>query len=109
MKNLSIPIGSRIGSRKKLAPQEILCLRGEINYTYVFLRNGSKILVCTTLKALESRFNAHGFFRVHKSALVNLDYIESYKYDENGGEITLPNDLIINVSRRKNRILRTLI
>jgi two-component system, LytTR family, response regulator len=105
MENQNVLIGARV----KLPATDILCLMGEANYSYVYLKDGSKILVSTTLKILENRFQSHGFFRVHKSALVNLSYIETYVYNDNGGELCLPQNLNIPVSRRKNKVLQTLI
>jgi two-component system, LytTR family, response regulator len=105
MKNQEISVGSY----KKFRPQEIIYLKGEVNYSYIYLISGERLLVCTTLKTLENRFKNAGFFRAHKSSLINLDFIKNYIYDVNGGKIELLNNETIEVSRRKNRILKTLL
>jgi two-component system, LytTR family, response regulator len=98
-----------VGGHKKIFPDEILYLKGSHNYSQVFLTNGKTLLVSTTLKTLESRFKNNRFFRTHKSSLINLDFVKSYIYDLDGGEIELTNNQTIAVSRRKNRILKTLL
>lgn len=98
-----------VGSRKKIYPNEIIYCKGEANYSQIFLTNGKKLLVSTTLKTLENRFKNEGFFRTHKSSIVNLDFVKNYFSDFDGGTIELSNNQTIEVSRRKNRILKNLL
>lgn len=105
MKNLKISVGGH----KKVFPTEIIYLKGDANYSQIYLANGKQILVSTTLKTLESRFLNLGFFRTHKSSLINLSCIKSYVSYFDGGQVELSNNEIITVSRRRNRILRALI
>jgi two-component system, LytTR family, response regulator len=100
------PVQIYQGSRRVISPQEVLYLKGNSNYTFIFLATGKKILVCKTLKMLESCFEHHGFFRTHRSLLVNLDFIKSYDYSYDGGHIILHNGEVIPVSRRKNKLLK---
>ncbi len=98
-----------VGGHKKIFPNEILYLKGSHNYSQVFLTNGKTLLVSTTLKTLESRFKNLGFFRTHKSSLINLGFVKSYIQDLYGGEIELTNNQLIIVSRRRNRMLKTIL
>ncbi|MCP9770721.1 LytTR family transcriptional regulator [Lacihabitans sp. LS3-19] len=68
-----------------------------------------KILVSTTLGILESRLANYRFFRTNKSTMINLDYVSKYEDNINQGTISLKNDRKIQVSRRKNRILKNII
>jgi DNA-binding LytR/AlgR family response regulator len=87
-----------VGSRTYVPPETIVMIQAEINYSMIFLTDGSKVIVSTCLKKLENRFAIiHSFARVHKSYLVNLDYFKSY----NEGHFLLENDLTCVVSRRK--------
>lgn len=105
MKNLKISIGGH----KKVFPNEIVYFKGDANYSQIYLTNGKQILVSTTLKTLESRFLNLGFFRTHKSSIINLSFVKNYVSYFDGGQIELSNNQTIIVSRRKNRILKTLI
>jgi two-component system, LytTR family, response regulator len=94
---------------KRIPPHEIIYLRADSNYTHVFLSNGEHRLVCSTLKTFEHRYINLGFFRIHKSSIINLDFVKNYTPCNRGGRIELANNQIIKVSRRKNSALRTLL
>jgi LytTr DNA-binding domain len=97
-----------VGSRKKYTPEEIIYLKSDQNYTNVFLSNGNKVLVSTTLKIIEDRFVGCGFLRVHRSTVVNMSFVKTYIDKELSGELILSNNNKIPVSRRKNEKLRHL-
>ena len=52
-----------------------LWVEAEAKKVYMQTVAGEKLLVRHTLKQLESRLKPHHFARVHKSYLVNLDYV----------------------------------
>jgi hypothetical protein len=95
-----------VGSRKKLAPKEIIFLKSDLNYTNIYLTNGKKLLVSTTLGVIENRLKDCGFFRTHRSTMVNLDFVENYEDNETHGEMSLFNNTKILVSRRKNKTFK---
>jgi DNA-binding LytR/AlgR family response regulator len=103
------PYRIHVGSWKKLAPKDIIFLEGEINYTHIFLANGKKLFVATTLGILESRLANYRFFRTNRSTMINLDFVLNYEDKITQGTISLKNNKIIQVSRRKNRILKNII
>ncbi|MFK7925308.1 MAG: LytR/AlgR family response regulator transcription factor [Bacteroidia bacterium] len=78
--------------------QDIVCLQGERNYTYVITKNRKRILVAKTLKEFEAQLNPQTFFRCHKSFLVNGVHIQNQK-DEN--VIELSGKIQVMISRRK--------
>ena len=80
---------------------DIMYCEGDINYTKIHLCEGRMILVARTLKEVEELLSCQYFFRVHKSYLVNLNYIKSYSRSENFG-IYLDNNQWLPVSTRKN-------
>ncbi|MFT4733469.1 MAG: DNA-binding LytR/AlgR family response regulator [Algoriphagus sp.] len=70
----------KIGSRKQVASDAILMLKAVCNYTEIFLNDGSKILISTTLGTIEKRLGGFDFFRVNRSTVVNIKFID--KSDE---------------------------
>jgi DNA-binding LytR/AlgR family response regulator len=91
-----------IGARRRISPQDIMLLTADINYTKVYLSNGRKMTVATSLKILEKRFeNCSEFFRTHKSYLINLSFVKSVDTCENELFIHMKNDHRVAVSRRK--------
>jgi DNA-binding LytR/AlgR family response regulator len=83
-----------IGGRKAVNPQNVLSLKADINYTTVFFLDGSKKeTVATTLKKMEEKFLPFpNFFRITKSTIINLDYVNNIQANtlimRNGEEIT---------------------
>ena len=87
---------------------EIIRFRGESNYTYVYLTNGSHVLVSRTLKEYEDLLNESGFLRTHQSHMVNQRHVKSYEKQE-GGYLKMVDDSLVAVSRqRKEHVLKTL-
>ncbi len=104
-KKLSIPTLSGL---QLLEISEIIRAQADVNYTYIFLKNGQKITVSKTLKEIEDWLAGHNFFRVHHTHLVNLHEVTSYQKGK-GGSLILSNHEEIEVSiRRKEELLSTL-
>jgi two-component system LytT family response regulator len=80
--------------------QDIITCESDNNYTTVHTAQGDKILVSKTLKDYEEMLSGCGFYRVHKSFLINLAHIRRFEKQE-GGYIVLTNDLKIPVASRK--------
>ena len=55
----------------QLALKDIIHIEGERNYSFIHLTNKSKELVSKTLMDLEEMLDDKGFFRCHKSHLIN--------------------------------------
>lgn len=85
---------------------EIIYLKGEGNYTTIFLKNSKKFFVAKTLKDYESMLceEQTPFFRIHKAFIVNINYIKTI---DRGDEtfILLKDDTRLEVSRRKKMTL----
>ena len=85
----------------------IYCI-GDGAYTYFFLRNDEKITVSKNIGEFEPLLTPRGFFRVHKSYLINLSEMKRYVRGE-GGYVVMSNGQSVDVSkRRKEAFLATL-
>jgi two-component system LytT family response regulator len=80
--------------------QNIISCESDNNYTCVYTTGGDKILVSKTLKDYDDMLAGCGFYRVHKSYLINLAHIKRFE-KQDGGYIILTNDLKIPVASRK--------
>lgn len=76
--------------------EDIMRLQGNGNFTDLFLADGQKKMICRFLKHF-SEILSHPFIRVHKSHIVNINYIKSYQKG-NGGSIMLTDGSEIDVS-----------
>jgi len=73
-------------------------------YTFVHTTGGDRILITKTLKEFDDMFSDSGFYRIHKSYLVNLTQIKRFEKQE-GGYIILTTDHKIPVASRKREEL----
>jgi two-component system LytT family response regulator len=76
--------------------EDIVRLQGNGNFTDIYLRNGSKKMVCRFLKHFEDIL-PHPFVRVHKSHIINLDYVVSFNRSL-GGYVVLHDKKEIYIS-----------
>ncbi len=84
--------------------KDIIYLKAEGSYANIFFKDGNKVIVSKNLKDYEDQLTMEeGFFRTHRSFLVNTDYIKQISSD--GSEATLINDAVINISRDRKQEL----
>lgn len=77
---------------------EILYCQSDGNYTHVVLKEGKEHLVSKNIKSIEKMMPKNLFLRVHKSFIVNTNYIAEYIRGD-GGKIIMINKKSIPVSR----------
>lgn len=95
-----------IGGRQQVCPDDVVLLEANTNYTVLYLQDGKKLLVATTLKKLEKRFDAYeNFFRTHKSHIINMEYMCNYEAKSN--QILMPNQKRIVLSRRRKNAFQS--
>lgn len=86
---------------------DITMLQAKGNFTEVRLANGTNKLICKFLKHFDDLLE-HPFMRVHRSFIVNLQYIRSYSKGA-GGYLTLQDGSEIEVSATyKEHLLKEL-
>jgi len=80
--------------------KDIVRLEGEDNYTHIFMKAGNRLTASKTIKSYEEMLAGVNFYRVHKSHLVNLNYLKKFVKGD-GGYIIMDDDKQIAVSRRR--------
>jgi len=80
--------------------KDIVRAESESNYTFFHLSNGKKQVVSKTMKEFEDILCSYNFFRVHKSHIVNLNYVSRYIKGD-GGILVLSDGTEVEVSPRK--------
>lgn len=83
---------------------EILYCESDGNYVSIHLASNPKIMVSASLKDYDEMLAGDGFFRVHKTYLINLKYIRRFEKAE-GGSVVLDGDIKIPVASRKREHL----
>lgn len=79
---------------------EILYCQASENYSYIHTIVGNSYLVTKTLKNLDSILPSSNFFRIHKSILLNINYVKSFS-KKDGFVVTLENNLKFEVATRR--------
>jgi two-component system LytT family response regulator len=85
---------------------DIRLFEAEGNYARVYFA-GNRPLILKSLQALEGRLDPARFFRVSRSAIINLHAVDGLETDVDGGlTVTLRGGPAVKVSRRQSRRLR---
>jgi two-component system LytT family response regulator len=88
--------------------QDIIRCESDDKYTKIFLADKKMILASRTLGDFEELLAPHGFFRIHKSYLINLSHLKKYLRGE-GGQVIMADGSTLDVSRRKKEELMVLV
>ena len=100
--NISLrKISVKIGNRQKLIPtNDILYFKSVDRINYIFT-SSEKIMYSLTLNHLEKSLNAEQFYRIHRSAIVNINGITSIKKINRKFILKMENDEEITISRER--------
>jgi pSer/pThr/pTyr-binding forkhead associated (FHA) protein len=103
VKMFALPV---MGGMSFVEMEQIIYCEGASNQTRIYLAGNKKELVSRTLKECEEMLTGLNFFRIHKSYLINLNYIKKYISGKDG-QVTLTNGITLTVSRNyKNDFLQ---
>lgn len=78
---------------------QIIRIAGNGNYSDIYLADGKKKTISKTLKFFEKLEENKNIIRVHKSHIVNTNYISAYKKGR-GGILVMSDDSEVEVSAR---------
>ena len=77
--------------------KDITYIEGDRNYSYIYLAQNGKELVSKTLANLEELLDDKGFFRSHKSYIINRSHINKSR----GQSVVMSNNIVLPISRRR--------
>ncbi|MEZ4931951.1 MAG: LytTR family DNA-binding domain-containing protein [Saprospiraceae bacterium] len=79
---------------------DILYCEAQDNFTCFYFLDGKKSLICRNLKFYEKAMSEFGFCRIHRSFIINLEYVKRYIKGK-GGSVILENGKEVLVSNNK--------
>lgn len=79
---------------------DIMYLEASGNCTVLYFSDGSRYLDTRTLKIYEGILNPSIFYRIHKSHIVNMNYLKEY-LNEDGHFAILKNGKLLSVARNR--------
>jgi two-component system LytT family response regulator len=79
---------------------DLMYLQADDNYTVLYLTGDQKIIATRTLGEFEKILEGPEFFRIHKSTIINLNFLVGYSNFQ-GNFAELKNGSRLDISRRK--------
>jgi len=80
--------------------EDLIYLQADSNYTVLHLKGGKQLVATRTLGEFEKLLEGIVFYRIHKSTILNLNFLSGYiSYQGNFAE--LKDGTLLNISRRK--------
>ncbi len=80
--------------------KDIIRCQANDNFTDFYFTGGKRMLICRTLKFYEQVLEEFGFMRVHKSHLINLQFVKKYRKGKTG-QIIMADDSELELSVNK--------
>ena len=80
----------------------ILYCEAADNFTKFYFDQSQSLLICRTLKYFEDVLSEHRFLRIHRSYLINPDFVVRYAKGK-GGYVTMKNNEELEVSPSKKK------
>lgn len=77
---------------------EILRFEAQGSYCQIHMKNGTVHLISKVLKEFVPKLSGHGFFRVHQSHFINLNYVKSHSKGDH--VVTMADGSEVSVSRQ---------
>ena len=88
---------------KKILVNDVILLKGNINYTTFYLQYGGEKVVSHTIKFFEPFLEMHGFLRIHRGFMINPNFVMEYNNEQE--YLTMSNGQKVNISRRRKHTL----
>lgn len=85
-------------------PSNIMYCESLENYTRLITIHGKVILVSKPMKYIEDAVPSDLFFRIHKSSLINLNFVQNFNKKE-GSSVQMVNGKVFDVSIRNKSVL----
>lgn len=88
-----------VGCRTNLLANEIFLLKADLNYTKIFMLDGSEIFSSTNLGKIQKRLSGFDFVRPNRSTVVNRVFIQCVEIENS--RIILQNNEVLRISRKR--------
>jgi DNA-binding LytR/AlgR family response regulator len=88
----------------KVLINNVVLVKGDVNYSIFFMKDGQEKLVPHTIKFFEAHLQTHGFLRVHRGCMINPSYVKNYHVEED--ILVMSNGQVANISRRRKVVLK---
>ena len=96
------------GKIRLLPVEDVEFVLGSGNYVEIHMENGTQFLHRETMSSIENQLDPMAFIRIHRSSIVNVEFIQEVLHNERGDyRVKMKSGQEIPVSRaNKNRLLQ---
>jgi two-component system, LytTR family, response regulator len=84
-------------------PSEIAYCEADDHCVYFYMRNGERNIIIITLKRVGSLLGRKGFYKIHRSFIVNLDCVKYYYKNGSSLMAELENKAKVPVARARKK------
>ena len=91
---------------QKVLIKNVMFLKGDVNYSTIYLESGKTRKLSHTLKFYEEFLRTHGFLRVHRTFLINPNYVTEYCEEKEIVKMRYGHEA--NISRRRKHEMKGL-
>ncbi len=87
---------------------EIIRVEADGNYATFFISDGRKVIVSKPMKEYEDKLLENGFFRIHKSHLINIRKMSYFEKAEGGSVMMIDGSRVPVASRKRDEVITLL-
>lgn len=84
--------------KTSILPDEVMYFIASVNYTTIYYLNRTEV-ISVSLKKVEEKLKSYSFCRIHKSYLINMDFISDRKTRY---VVEMIDKSLLTISRRKS-------
>ncbi|MEZ5083978.1 MAG: LytTR family DNA-binding domain-containing protein [Bacteroidales bacterium] len=89
-------------------PSDIIRLEADGNYSTFYMNDGRKVIVSKPTSDFEEILVENGFFRIHKSHLINMRKLSYFEKAEGGSVVMMDGSSVPVASRKRDAVIELL-
>lgn len=87
---------------------DILHIEADRNYSTLYMEEGRKLVVSRAIKEFDSVLSEKGFYRIHKSHIININKVRIFNKPEGGTVVMKDGSTVPVASRKRDFLIRLL-
>ncbi len=89
-------------------PSDIIRLEADGHYTTFYLSDGRKVIVSKSTSEFADILLENGFFRIHKSHMINMRKLKYFNKAEGGSVVMVDGSVVPVASRKRDSVIKLL-
>ncbi len=89
-------------------PSDIIRLEADGHYTTFYMTDGRKVIVSKSSSEFADTLLENGFFRIHKSHMINIHHLKYFNKAEGGSVVMVDESVVPVASRKRDAVIELL-